>query len=227
MRIRILTQARSTSLRFVAVCSLLIMSSVAHANLIVNGSFETDPFTGSGNYQLGLIGNDVTGWFIPSGDGTYPWGLQNGAFGASTPYGNQFFVLGYWGGPEFSIQQTIAGLSIGATYSLSFAIASENGCCSEAEVSFLAGSSTSDQTFSATASGQYWTDWTTQAMNFVATGNSVTLQFKNVNVSSANGYDLGLDNVIVELASSVPEPTSLLLLGLGLAGLGFVKRRPA
>ncbi|MBW2282692.1 MAG: hypothetical protein JRG82_18295, partial [Deltaproteobacteria bacterium] len=57
--------------------------AAAPGNLVVNGSFEADPFTGSGlGFLLALIGNDVTGWFIPNGDGTYPWGLQNvNAFG--------------------------------------------------------------------------------------------------------------------------------------------------
>ena len=61
-------------------------------------------------------------------------------------------------------------------------------------------------------------------MDFVATSNTVTLQFKNVNVSSTNGYDLGLDNVIVEQVS-IPEPTSIALLGLGLIILSVMRKR--
>jgi hypothetical protein len=75
--------------------------------------------------------HDVTGWFIPATDGTYPWGVQNGAFGASTPFGNQWIVIGECGcdggaGPhDYSIQQTMTHLVVGATYDLSFAISSE------------------------------------------------------------------------------------------------------
>ncbi len=204
----------------------LCFGSAASANLIVNGSFEADPFTANGNYTLGLSGNDVTGWYIPSTDGTYPWGLQDGAFGAYTPYGDQFIVLGrYSTGVEYSIQQTISGLTPGDTYNLSFAIASEWGAGAEAEVSFLTGSSTASQVFSATNSGQYWTDWTIKTMDFLATGSTVVLQFKQTNPSSAHGYDLGLDNVIVEGAAPVPEPTTILLSGLGLLGMGAYIRR--
>ncbi|MCB1935041.1 MAG: DUF642 domain-containing protein [Nitrosomonas sp.] len=211
--------------QIIFLLSFLTISAAINANLIVNGSFEDDPFTANGNYQLGLTSSDVTGWDIPNSNGTYPWGLQDGAFGAFTPYGSQFVVLGLWSsGFEYSIQQTMSGLIVGETYHLSFAIASEQGCCSQAEVSFLDGSSTSAQVFNAPSSGNFWTDWGERSMDFVATSNTVTLQFKNVNVSSTNGYDLGLDNVIVEQVS-IPEPTSIALLGLGLIILSVMRKR--
>ena len=217
----------------VASLALLICcAGQSQANLIVNGSFEADPFTGNGQYQLGLVGNAVTGWYIPSGDGIYPWGLQNGAFGASTPFGNQWVVLGRYGTPnQFTIQQTLNGLVVNSTYQLSFAIASELGNAgSIAGVSFLSGSSTASQNFTAPASGAYWTNWATHSMNFVATNSSVTIQFQNINPNFSNGYDLGLDNVSVVGASHpVPEPSSLALLGLGGIGLavGAYRRQRA
>ena len=218
MKIQSLTKWAAIAVLFLAI------SPATHANLVVNGSFEADPFTANGNYELGLIGNDVTGWYIPSGNGTYPWGLQNGAFGASTPYGNQWIVLGlYSSGFEYSIQQTLTGLAVGSTYDLSFAIASEQNCCSQAQVSFLSGSSTAAQNFSATNSGQYWTDWSTHSMSFIADNSSVTFQFKNINPST-NGYDLGLDNVVVEVAA-IPEPEIYAMLGVGLGLMGWVGRR--
>src|SRR3989442_15370284 len=130
-------------LAFVAVSGV----SPAAANLAVNGSFEVNPCTSSTPGQkVGLEGNAVTGWFIPASDGTYPWCLQNNVnvYGAGpTPYGNQWLVLGEVGtGVSYTIQQTINGLAPGNTYKLSFAIASESGCCSVVEVSFPSGSST-------------------------------------------------------------------------------------
>ena len=46
-----------------------------------------------------------------------------------------------------TIQQTMMGLTAGQTSLLSFAIASETGCCTVAEVSFLGGSSTAARNF--------------------------------------------------------------------------------
>jgi MYXO-CTERM domain-containing protein len=204
----------------------LFFGGGAHAaNLITNGSFEVDNFNvGGGGYRLGLNGNDVTGWYIPASDGTYPWGLQNvNAYNAGpAAAGNQWLVLGEAGtGVEYTIQQTLTGLSSGSTYNVGFAIASEWGCCSTAEVSFLAGSATAAQTFSAPNSGQYWTQWSYKSMTFVANAASVTIQFKNLK-PTADGYDLGLDDVSV---SAVPEPSTWAMAGLGLAALWFVRRR--
>lgn len=195
---------------------LCMVRSAIGANLVVNGSFETNPCTSSTpGQQLGLVGNAVMGWFIPASDGIYPWCLQNNVniYGAGpTPYGNQWLVLGeVHTGIQYSIQQTLTGLNPGSTYKLSFAIASENGCCSTVEVSFPSGSSTAAQTFTAPASGMWWTAWATKTMNFVATGSSVTLQFKNVNLGP--GIDLGLDNVEVEAACAAP-PNSLVTVPL-------------
>ena len=195
------------------------------ANLIVNGSFEADPFTDSGvGFELGLVGNEVTGWFIPNSDGTYPWGLQNAnAFGGGpAAEGNQWIVLGLWNtGFEYSIQQTVTGLTPGQ-YHLSFAISSERDCCAMAEVSFLDGSLTPAQIFTAPSSGDFWTEWGTHEMDFLATGDSVTIQFKQHLPSSA-GLDLGLDNV--QMVSAVPIPAALPLMGSALAVLGLLRRK--
>jgi hypothetical protein len=204
---------------------LIGFSSSAFADFIVNGSFEDDLFDANGNYELGLIGNDVNGWFIPDGNGVYPWGLQNGAFGASTPFGNQFFVLGLYSTQvEYSIQQTMNGLVVGNTYDVEFSIASEQACCAQVELSYLDGSSTAAQIFTATNSGNFWTDWSTLQTSFVATSSSVTLQFQQF-FGQTSGFDLGLDNVSVVDAVSVPEPGTIALLGIGLAGMGFMRRR--
>jgi PEP-CTERM motif-containing protein len=52
---------------------------------------------------------------------------------------------------------------------------------------------------------------------------SVTLDF---GVPPTAAFDVGLDNVqVTPTGANVPEPAALLLLGIGLAGVGFARTR--
>lgn len=216
-----------------AIAASVFLTAVPQAatagDLIVNGSFEADSFTSSTPGQrLGLLGNDVTGWFIPAGDGIYPWGLQNVNPYAAGPAdtGNQWLVLGQVSAStDYTIQQTVNGLTNGASYTMTFALASEQGTGSAVgEISWLSGSSTATQDFTAPVRGStYWNPWGHFSETFVATGTSATFQVKDLAVEFPGGDDLGLDSFSI-LAGGVPEPSTWALMLVGFGGLGAVLR---
>lgn len=220
----------------VAVSAIAVLSTPATATeLITNGSFEADSFNTGGGQRLGLIGNDVTGWYIPSGDGVYPWGLQNANQYSAGPAdtGNQWLVLGEVAtAQDYAIQQTINGLTPGQSYTMTFALASEEpGPGAVGELSWLSGSSTATQNFTAPARGStFWNPWGHYSETFVATSTSATFQMKDLAAEFPGGYDLGLDSFSIQTGGgAVPEPATwaMMLFGFGAAGCAIrrAKRR--
>ena len=213
-----------------ALASAILVAAPASAALVANGSFEDSSFNGPGGYVLGLSGNAVPGWYIPASDGVYPWGLTNSnSFGAGpADTGNQWLVLGEAGSnASYSIQQTVTGLTSGQAYTLSWAAASELGCCSPGLLTLLAGSASGPYSFNAPNSGSYWTAWGHYSYTFVANDPTLTFQFSNNNPNS-QGYDLGLDSVsLAPVGGAVPEPATwaMMLMGFGMVGFGLRNRR--
>jgi hypothetical protein len=116
----------------------------------------------------------------------------------------------------------LSGFIVGDTYNLTWAQSSEFTSSDQLAVSFVSGSATPGQIFTAPpypGGTNFWFTWTTESLSFVPNSTSVRFHFQGVSSAS---YEVGVDNfqiTAVSPASEVPEPGSMILLGTGLAGV--------
>ena len=217
----------TSSMVLLVVAAALALHGTAVAAQVVNGSFENVVI---GAPYLSTDPADVPGWTHGGSAGDallMRVGYVDGTGRvATTGQGSQFVIMGGGSGVfgTASWLQTLTGLTPGTTYLLSFMMAAEATVAGQQSITvdFPSGSPTSAQVFtSAMPTGNYWTDWTTQTLNFVAASSSVGLRF-----STSTVYDVGLDAVRVSaVVSAVPEPRSLLLLASSLLPVLWLVRR--
>ncbi len=189
-----------------AVALLLAGAGSAHAdNIVVNGGFETGNFSGwtqNGSFTIVTGGPKHTGNYV-------------GGYGPHS--GDYFAGLGTVGSLG-TLSQTLNTVA-GQTYTLSYFMASDGGTPNEFRVDWN-GSTLIDQTG---IGKQGYTGFTFQV---TATGATSTLTFYERNDP---GY-LSLDDVAVLGPAAglgggtAPEPSSLLLLGIGALGMAGFKR---
>lgn len=200
------------------VAALLGSASAAHANLLLNGSFETGSFAPSSNQTLSLSpgSSSLSGWqvvndslaWIGVGD---PWGLD-------AQDGNLFLDLSDYsaGAPFGGVQQTFT-TTAGFEYTIEFYLGSSNTWGRPSALNVSADGQSA--TFSGSLTGGT-NDWERFSFVFVADDAETTIQF--IGASGVN-Y-IGLDNVSATV-TAVPEPSSYALLLAGLATLGSLYRR--
>lgn len=204
----------------VLAASLSLCAALAQAQL-VNGSL-TGPISNGGV---------PTGWTVLEGspdtmDATSNVGvagsLDFGALPSATPNGGTWVGIGSSAGFIETFSQTVAGLTVGATYTLSWYAGnfgySPNGfgyVNPNAINALIDGASVGTGSTLALGSA-----WYAESVNFVATATSHALSFNLA--TSATSY-MSIDGIA--LTPAVPEPQTWALMLAGLVGVGVVSRR--
>ncbi|MBX7131259.1 MAG: DUF642 domain-containing protein [Fimbriimonadaceae bacterium] len=170
-------------------------ASVAHGNLIVNGSFESGGFVPNGQNTMSLpVGSTVmTGWTVFND--TVAWISDPNPFGgiyASDGIRSLDLADYATGGPYAGLAQSFS-TTPGARYRVRFDLGTHNGWTSSASI--LVAAAGASQEFSSVSSvGQRWDTYTWE---FTATASSTNLTL----LGTYNTYTyIGLDNVVVEPA---------------------------
>jgi PEP-CTERM motif len=213
-----------------SVALSLILTPSVDANLIINGSFET-PDVGPGISSAPIGGWDVfyapiLGWTPATGNGLE---IQDHVIGSdgtawSAYDGNQLAEPDAYANSGF--YQTVNTFA-GHDYNFSFAYSPRPAlipASSGLEVYINDG-----LLFTITTSGVgLWnTNWSILNYSFKATGGSTTIKFMSTGIS--DGGSTLIDDVrLIGPTAPVPtpEPSTMLLLGCGFAGLvGYGRRR--
>ncbi len=236
------------SLAGLTVVGLALFGSVAHADLITNGNFETSTYNSSNQFGTGFGGQGVTGWTGNGGYNIYFTGGTATTVSANTQYnsgpntgaeklysgpgmtgsgtvGASFVALDGDSGVRGGISQTISGLVAGQLYVLQFdwgagQVQSRTGGTTE-QFQVSLGS----QTFSTPVvsdPSQSFTGWLHQAFTYTATSATEVLSFLSIGTPSGLPPIATLDGVSL---NAVPEPVSLSVLGAGLVSAGLFRRK--
>lgn len=211
----------STVLKAASLAAIAATSLPASANLIVNGSFEepTVPIGSFTNFSGGST--SITGWTVVGVDTA----IVSGSFSQSgitfqAQSGVQWADLA-----GVTSNSTTSGLSqdiatvVGHQYELSFFVGSALDSVfffpTAIDLSIDGGTRTTYANPNAPRTNLDWMQFTVQ---FVATKTDTNLTF--FNAAASNNFNSAFDNVsLIDVTRTVPEPGSLLLVGIGLAGM--------
>lgn len=208
-----------SKVRAIAVAAVLMAAvTPASANLIVNGDFETPALWSAWFFDAVAAGGG-------SGPAQLNYGIRSASGAGHGGPGNGSYVGGLeWSPGTVSLSQTVSGLTVGAQYALAFELNLRDPqvpvndsfrVAVDGVTIFLGG-----------APSTYAGSYVPITVLFTATNAVSTISTFMGQFNSDTSYNI--DNVSLNLAANpVPEPVTLALLGLGLAGMGWRHRRRA
>jgi len=235
-----------------------VATHAAHAdpaNLIQNGSFEQTTATTADGTGTEINNSNLTGWNVSSCLSNCDGSNTNNVFTFLAPTNvatngvynaNQGGTIHFWSTPGASpvggnavtsdaatevglLYQTVSGLKIGDTYTLSFYQATMQAT-NQAEAFSAAwevGFGDSAPQYSTTMSnpGGASTGWMEDTMTFTADAAQEALGFFALTSGGDEPPFLLLDGVSLTDTTAVPEPATYGLVIVGLAGILFARRK--
>ena len=103
-----------------------------------------------------------------------------------------------------SLEQTLTGLTSGATYGVTFIMASEGSLSDSLFVSADGGPAV--QFTAPPYSGNFWDTWVQKEFTFTASGSTATILFSTFGIDPTSQFDIGIDNIHLHNCPPSPNP---------------------